>query len=171
MAQSEQSGGWAARPRNEKGQFIPAPGAPKTPPKDKRLGDLVKLRALAMRLATHLQDMMPPVENRKKKKRRAKTADPATPLQDPTPPKLPQAFERLLGRNDGVIDCFDTLVHLVIRIIDKEKETREPSASPFAFDENDEEELDRRIHAELDRIAERRRSAGDCEQHVEGSAA
>jgi hypothetical protein len=127
----------------------------------KRLNDLVKLRGIGMRLAGHLQTMMPPEPPRRTKKskdgeaskKKAEEAEAATPL--------PPEFGRLLGRNDGVIDSFNKLVQLVIRILDKEKETRDPTqTSSLAFDEHDEEELDRRIEDELDRIAARRRAAG-----------
>ena len=89
--------------------------------------------------------------------------------QDAQPDEKPKAAEaapeiaRLLGRNDGVIDGFAALAQLVIRLFDKEKEAREQAKSALPGDEFDEEELDRRIAEELDRIAERRRAADGIE--------
>src|SRR5882724_6146887 len=75
--------------------------------------DLRKLLALAMRLATHIEHMMPDDKD---------AAVPENGLVKP----LPLEFDRLLGPNDGIIDSFDRLVKIAIRIIDKERETIEP---------------------------------------------
>jgi orotate phosphoribosyltransferase-like protein len=79
----------------------------------------------------------------------------------PTPQELPQEYERLLGRNDGVVDGINTLGQLVIRLIDKERESCDsPEAAPVSVSKAAYAELDRRLVAELDRIAERRRANG-----------
>jgi hypothetical protein len=116
--------------------------------------DLIKLRRTAMRLANHLQTMMPPVRKRKGES------------DAPKAKELPPEFEQLLGRNKGVIESFGTLVGLVIRLVEKEREAAAPGANDLDFTEEDEDELDRRIQAELDRIAERRRAAGGAEEQL-----
>jgi hypothetical protein len=121
--------------------------------------DLVKLRRTAMRLANHLQTMMPPVKTRKRKGAPVAEAELAA-TEPPKTKELPPEFEQLLGRNKGVIESFGTLVGLVIRLVEKEREAGTAGDDDLDFTEEDEDELDRRIHAELDRIAERRRAAG-----------
>ena len=106
--------------------------------------DLGKLRQITMQLAGHLQKMMPPA---KKKEAEA-----------PRPP-LPPEYDRLLGRGDGVVDGIHTLGQLVIRLIDKERESCDSSeAAPVSVPKVTYEELDQRILAELDIIADRRRA-------------
>jgi hypothetical protein len=77
-------------------------------------------------------------------------------------------LDRLLGRNMGVIGGIDTLTQLVIRLVDKEREGNDVvhQSAGLDFTEADEAELERRILAELDRIDERRREAGVCEEGV-----
>jgi hypothetical protein len=107
--------------------------------------DLRRLLALAMRLATHIEHMMP------------NDKDAAVPENGLVKP-LPLEFDRLLGPNDGVIDSFDRLVKIVIRIIDKERETIEPPIlNCVRASRLDAAELDRRIARELDFIADQRR--------------
>jgi hypothetical protein len=131
---------------------------------DLGIGDLAELRGVAMELARNLRKMMPP-------KRKARTPPAGRPAEKPDlstektkkAEPLPPEFDRLLSRNDGVIDGFATLVQLVIRIRDKEQEARDQTQSALPIDEFDEDELDRRIEEELDRIAERRRAADELE--------
>jgi len=140
-----------------------------------------RLRNAAMRLLKHLERMMPPRE--KDQKATAVRTKVGTALSDNTenasgePEKdgaatdsqdkkskeeLPPEYGRLLGRGDGVIDGFNTLAQLVIRLIDKERESRDPSQMVIINPPQiDEKEFDRRIEAELDFIAEQRRSAGN----------
>jgi hypothetical protein len=81
------------------------------------------------------------------------------------------AEDRLLGRGDGLIDGFNALARTIVRIIDKERriaatKDANPEAAPL-----DPEELDRRIAAELARIAARRRAAAGDAQDGAGSGA
>jgi len=109
---------------------------------------LERLRAIAMELAFRIMEMVP------------KDRDAAVPANGMVKP-LPLEYDRLLGRNDGVIDSFNTLVKIVIRLLDVE---REYIASPFVtyIDATrvGPSELDRRIAAELDFIVEQRRAEG-----------
>jgi hypothetical protein len=109
--------------------------------------DLEALRAICMGVARRIVEMMPTKE------------DPADPDSKGTN-ELPPAFDRLLGRNDGIVDSLERLAKVVIRLIDKEREYSE-SATATCIDvpRMDTPELDRRIAAELDFIAERRRAA------------
>ena len=105
--------------------------------------DLGRLRRITMQLAGHLQRMIPSAK---------KTAEEAK-------EELPPEYERLLGRNDGVVDGINTLGQLVIRLIDKERESCDsPEAASVSVSKATYAELDRRLLAELDRIAERRRA-------------
>jgi hypothetical protein len=139
--------------------FLKARKSDETPDSG-RTGDLAELRGVAMELLRGLRIMMPS----KRKKTAKEGATPgstaeATKTIEPLPPE----FDRLLSRNAGVIDGFATLVQLVIRIRDKEQEVREETQSALPSDEFDEDELDRRIEEELDRIAARRRAADELE--------
>jgi hypothetical protein len=141
--------GWE-RPRDN-GQFA---GDPDNPPrsrkKPKRTHEFAELRQVAMRLTHHLVKMMPPL----------RAPNQRDLLAGKVKPPLPPEYDRLLSHNDGVIDAFNTLAQLIIRLHDKEKEHHDPSdlADPLAED-IDEEELDREIAAELDSIAARQRAA------------
>jgi hypothetical protein len=74
---------------------------------------------------------------------------------------LPPAYELLLGRNDGVVDGINTLGQLVIRLIDKERESCDsPEAASVSVPKAAYAELDKRLLAELDRIADQRRANG-----------
>jgi hypothetical protein len=108
-------------------------------------GDLEKLRAIVMGFAQRMVEMMP--------------KNPADPNSKDTA-VLPPEFDRLLGRNDGIVDSLERLAKVVIRLIDKEREYSE-SAAAICIDvpRMDTPELDRGIAAELDFITERRRAA------------
>lgn len=70
-------------------------------------------------------------------------------------------FALLLGGRDGIIDGFGKLARLIILLSDKEKESSGPSTSAAnVLDEFDDDELDRQIAAELDRIAARHAETG-----------
>jgi hypothetical protein len=127
----------------ENGRFARDQAKPIAPQPVRHTKAYSQLRNAAMRLMRNLEKMMP-AEN-------SEDADGAA------PPSLSPEFERLLGRSDGVIDGFNTLALLVIRLIDKERESRGTTkkASPTSS-RLDDEELDQRIAAELDLIAERR---------------
>jgi hypothetical protein len=125
-----------------------------------------RMRNMALRLLDHLEAMLPPLE----KKTTDDPPEPAEPVQDKPETegkavaeekadaeKLHPAYERLLGRSDGVIDGFNTLTLLVIRLSDKERESR-GQAKRIELPKIDEDELDRRILAELDFIARQRGS-------------
>jgi orotate phosphoribosyltransferase-like protein len=108
--------------------------------------DLGRLRRITMQLAGRLEKMIP-----------------STKKKDPPAPKeeLPPEYERLLGRNDGVVDGINTLGQLVIRLIDKERESCDsPEAASVSVPKATYAELDRRLVAELDRIAQQRRANG-----------
>jgi hypothetical protein len=116
------------------------------------LGDLTQeqrdnlkiLREIAMLMASRIVEMMP-----------KDAADPDSKGTDVLSP----AFDRLLGRNDGIVDSLERLAKVVIRLIDKEREYSEPAAATYIdVPRMDTPELDRRIAAELDFIAEQRRS-------------
>jgi len=108
--------------------------------------DLGALRRITMQLAGHLLKMIPP----KKKKKGEELKE-----------ELQPEYERLLGRNDGVVDGINTLGQLVIRLIDKERESCDPpEAAAVSVSKATYADLDRRLLAELDRIAERRRADG-----------
>lgn len=108
-------------------------------------GDLEKLRAIVMGVARGIVEMMP--------------TNPADPNSKDTA-VLPPEFDRLLGRNDGIVDSLERLAKVVIRLIDKEREYSESAAATcIDVPRMDPPELDRRIAAELDFIAERRRAA------------
>jgi hypothetical protein len=79
------------------------PEKPKKSTKDKQLADLVKLRAIAMRLTGHLKAMMPD------------PTDVGKGAADSPAPPLPPEFDRLLGDRGSIIDSFETLVRVVIR--------------------------------------------------------
>jgi len=141
--------GWE-RPRDN-GQYTTDPdNPPRSQKKPKRTHEFAELRQVAMRLTHHLEKMMPPLRARNQK----------DVLAGKVKPPLAPEYDRLLSHNDGVIDAFNTLALLVIRLHDKEKEHRDSSdlADPI-LDDSDEEELDREIAAELDRIAARQRAA------------
>jgi len=130
------------------------------------------LRGVAMRLIDHLELSLPRLKKKDlkgavKSQQAGKTQaaaknDQTAPKQD-DPEELvtwtPADYERLLGRNGGVIDSFKTLTELIVRLFEVEEARCAPTNSDFEFTELDEDELDRRITTELDRLAERRRSA------------
>jgi hypothetical protein len=120
-----------------------------------------QMRNMAIRLMRHLEQMMPPLERGRADEPPANQADPnkdcASEAKTET---LHPAYERLLGRSDGVIDGFNTLALLVIRLSDKERESRgQAQKTSIDLPKIDEDELDRRIAAELDFIAQQRGTA------------
>jgi len=153
--------------------------------------DLKSLRRTAMHAARLLKEMLPPSQKEREAKdepetQEGQTGGAAAPnaaisnivtlggskptkrdsVREPSKPLAPE-FDRLLGGNDGIIDGLSKLAQLVIRLSDKERETRDAvEAEKRSVPEIDEQELDRRIQAELDLIAERKRAAGD---HQSGS--
>jgi hypothetical protein len=85
--------------------------------------------------------------------------------------KPPPEFSSLLGHRDGVIDGFGKLVRLVVLLSDKERESSAPSQNAGSpFDEFDDDELDRQIAAELDRIAARHAAEGIAEDSLQQPA-
>jgi hypothetical protein len=112
-----------------------------------------RMRNMALRLLDHLEAMLPPLE---------KNADDPPELVEALKAEietLHPAYERLLGRSNGVIDGFNTLTLLVIRLSDKERESRgHAKRANIELPKIDEDELDRRILAELDFIARQRGS-------------
>jgi len=118
-----------------------------------------QMRNMTLRLMRHLEKMMPPLDKEDADDLPGIRADPAERPQEKAE-KLHPAYERLLGRSDGVIDGFNTLALLVIRLSDKERESRgQAKKTDIDLPKIDEEELDRRIMAELDFIAQQRGSA------------
>lgn len=147
----------------QNGKFIRAPGKPLKPHPVRQTNAYTQLRNIAMRLAKHLERLMPPVEDLDEKKAAPteaaeKTSETSETGRD-TDKKLAAAYDRLLARSDGVIDGFNTLAQLVIRLIDKERESRDPARTAAAhLPKLDEAELDRRIEEEIDLILIRRRN-------------
>jgi hypothetical protein len=164
------------RPR-ENGRFTPDPSKP---PKRKRenrpkqhtpksLLLIQKLYDVTMCVANVIQQMMTPPEaeaddsaqQEDGKPQKAKPEKAKAEKAKPKPPRLPPDYARVIRPNDGVVDGLDTLVQLVIRLHDKEREIGVLSETD---DERDsqalEDDLDQRIAEELDRIAARSRAAG-----------
>jgi hypothetical protein len=134
--------------------------------------DLERLRAIAMAIAERILEMLPRNETAAEPAKaepdsaQTDTAERASTQSDSAKPDskganlLPAEFDRLLGRSDGIVDSLERLAKIVIRIIDKEREYSESAAAYTNVPRMDEAELDRRIAAELDFIAEQRRAAG-----------
>jgi hypothetical protein len=109
--------------------------------------DLKQLRAIAMAIATRILEMLPQPETAAKPDGKGANL-------------LPAEFDRLLGRTDGIVDSLERLAKVVIRVIDKEREYSESVATNcIDVPRMAEAELDRRIAAELDFIADQRRVA------------
>jgi hypothetical protein len=135
--------------------------------------NLAKLRERAMQLIERL-DTIANGEKKPAADKKAGTADNKLISKDEKPAtdvnklgtegkKLNAADDgdRLLAKSDGVIDGFNTLAQLVIRIIDKERQSfglADDSSPPIRHDEQG---LERRIADELDRIAARGGAQGD----------
>jgi len=120
--------------------------------------DLERFRAVAMAVAERILEMLPRNEIAANPPR----AEPDNAHSSNTGANLlPAEFDRLLGRTDGIVDSLERLAKIVIRVIDKEREYCESAAAATFIDvpRMAEAELDRRIAAELDFIAEQRRSA------------
>jgi hypothetical protein len=134
--------GWERARAN--GKFARDPAKAIAPQPVRHTRDYARLRNLAIRVAKHLERMLPPEEG-------------AAPPEHPAPP-LPPEYDRLLGRGAGIVDGVNTLSLLIMRLIEKERESRDPSkVAIFAFPTIDPDELDRRIAAGLDLIADQRR--------------
>jgi hypothetical protein len=116
--------------------------------------NLKAFRLYAMHLLKVLKQIMP--ANAKK----------AVPEDGHVKP-LPLEYDRLLGPKQGVIDGLAKLTHLIMAIIDKERETNDHTQSSLLFNEGDEDELERRILAELDRVAAQRGSAESDPESVQ----
>ena len=113
--------------------------------------NFARLRAIAMRLADALD-------------RKAK-GEAAAPSKEQEQEKQKEQIEiQLLAKNDGIIDGFNTITQIVSRIAEQERQSfglveaqsrtqREPE--PY-----DEQALERRIIAELDRVAARGEAPG-----------
>ena len=120
------------------------------------------LRGVALRLIEQLENSLP---NSKRPPRgaAAKKAAQKAAAQGQSPvPEVPWTaadYNRLFGRNGGVVDNFKTLADLIVRLYDMERDPVDDSRSQFDFTEFDEEDLDWRITDELDRLAERRGQA------------
>jgi hypothetical protein len=152
--------------RDGAGQYARAAGKPRKPPRrpsGKRTYGL--LRGVAMRLIRHLENALPPLKQTDGQDAAIedKVAGEEIAAQqnesDQAAKRPPLNYDRLLGRNDGVVDGFKTLAELIVRLFEMEHGRLDAANSDFEFNELDEEELDRRLTAELDRLARNRRSA------------
>ena len=130
------------------------------------------LRGVAMRLIDHLEQSLPHLEERPpeeaagkagEQKAESKEAKAEGGNGDEVIGWTDADYQRLLGRNGCVIDSFKTLSDLIVRLIEVEAATCTASPTATEFTEDDEKELDRRIAAELDRLAERRGPAKPAE--------
>ena len=106
---------------------------------------------------------MPPEKatSQETKRRKAQAPDLAASEAKPQIAAMAPEYDRLLSKGQGVIDAFETLGLLVIRLIDKERESLE-QANPGAtapYPKIDEADLDRRYREELDRICNPRTEA------------
>jgi hypothetical protein len=68
--------------------------------------------------------------------------------------------DKLLGRNDGIFDALNLGVQMLLRLIDKEQQLYGLAGSFDPVPRLEGEGLDRRITAELDRIAADREASG-----------
>ena len=147
----------------ENGKFVrdPAKLAVAEPHPTRHTTAYRQMRNMAIRLMRHLEKMMPPLDKDDVDGPPADQANPATDcVAEANIDTLHPAYERLLGRSDGVIDGFNTLALLVIRLSDKERESRgQAQKTSIDLPKIDEDELDRRIAAELDFIAQQRGAA------------
>jgi len=149
----------------ENGKFVrdPTKATEAEPHPTRHTAAYRRMRNMALRLLDHLEAMLPPLE----KKTADARSEPAEPEQDKPEAEgkaatetLHPAYERLLGRSDGVIDGFNTLTLLVIRLSEKERESRrQAKRANIELPKIDEDELDRRILAELDFIARQKSAA------------
>ncbi len=115
--------------------------------------DLKTLRAVAMGITAHIAKTLHQTGD-------AIEFDNTAPDSNKTkrPPTKTGCEPALTNR---VVDGLERLAEVVIRIIDKEREYSESAASNcIDVPRMDEAELDRRIAAELDFIADQRRAAG-----------
>jgi hypothetical protein len=146
----------------ENGKFVRDPGklAIAEPHPTRHTTAYRQMRNMALRLMRHLERMMPPLEKDEPDDRAENQPESTDSASATKAEVLHPAYERLLGRSDGVIDGFNTLALLVIRLSDKERESRgQPQKTSTDLPKIDEDELDRRIVAELDFIARRRGTA------------
>jgi hypothetical protein len=176
-----QSGSAKNQLRGDKGRFIRDPSKPEEEPRVNGGRIFSALRGTAFRLIKHLESALPSREAKTEKpaqeadKTAAETADAPNPPEtsdtpdqpenaekgkEPEKPKWTAAdYDRLLGRHGGVVDSFRTLADLILRLTELEQKRFGTSQFSPTFTEDDEEDLDRRIADELDRLAERRGSA------------
>lgn len=174
--------------KRHNGKFAPDPDKEAEPYAIRHTTNYRRLRNAAMRLLKHLEHMMPPPETEQTAAPtdaeeaethviEAEDSAPAEPNGDDEvqaeqndseqkAKKLDPAYERLLGRGDGIINGFNTLALLVMRLIEKERESRasakaKATAPPPQIDET---ELDRQILEELDLIAQARGSEEDLQK-------
>jgi len=162
------------RPRGKNGQFVKGPYIPKEDSRGRGRNTDLALRKAAFRLIDHLENALPKLAEGAPSKKAGEaadetpveTADGSSPSENseksdeakrPEKPKwTPADYDRLLGRHGGVVDGFRTLADLILRLTELEQKRRaHPQSSPD-FTEDDEEDLDRRIADELDRLAEQR---------------
>jgi hypothetical protein len=144
-----------------------APAKPLTA-EDKRA--IQELRGLLMRAARHLGEMMPPEQDQQSAAKaeiqpegqaKGQASEPEKPIEPLSP-----LYARLLAGHEGVIDGLVLITKMMIKLILMEGAARDriqqqPPVQPSdrAQDQDDEEqELDRRITAELDLIAARKKA-------------
>jgi hypothetical protein len=147
----------SGRCRDAKGRYVSDPAkppkrrkhakAPRTPTAP-LAQPYAQCRGAALRLMKHLTEMMPP-ERKASRRAGPGRAEPLAP-----------EYERLLSKGQGVIDAFETLGLLVVRLIDKEREVLDQATEGVAaYPRIDEADLDRRYREELDRICNPRAGA------------
>jgi hypothetical protein len=152
--------------RGPKGKFVRVEGAGNTRSLTTGKRTYASLRGVAMRLIGHLERSLPTIAPKDAKEPKAEAVDDKKEgVEDKVERDGPDEmvewtaadYERLFGRNGGVVDSFKTLAELIVRLFEVEIAGRGTTGSKYDFTEDDEAELDRRITLELDRLAERRR--------------
>ena len=147
--------------RNDNGRF--ARVAPRK--KNRKVNGrktLGSLRGVAFRLIVHLENSLPNKTPPKCVAARKGTAVKTVARDGSSTVKVEWTaadYDRLLGRNGGVIESFKTLADLILRLFEMERDPVDNARPAPDFTEDDEEDLDRRIADELDRLAERQGSA------------
>ncbi len=145
MAPSLPTAGGGASPRN-KGQYRKGDTRPRGENTGRRAlprEQLGQLRDIAMLFAGCLTEMLPSREQ------------PDDNASDRQAKPSPAEYDRLLRKGDSLIDSLDTLTRIVILLLDKEQQRRaSPQPSRRTISKADEDELDRKIQAELDRLVD-----------------